>query len=375
MRILQVAPIRETIPPPAYGGTEAVVSLLSEALVERGHDVVLRASGDSATSAELRSAFPHSLRNAEDVETDTAYEWVHAASAISDASGFDLIHNHAGETVMALAELTDVPMLTTMHNAIRPDTRIVWDRYSGYYNTISHSQWQSLLTPDRPQHAGTVYNGIDVASYAYREQKDDYLLSLNRIHPEKGTHLAIEVARRTGRRLIIAGKWDPIDGDYYEDAVRPHVDGDQVIFVGEATQHQKRGLYARAACVLMPICWEEPFGLVTVEAMACGTPVIAFGRGAVPELVVDGETGFIVNDVDGMSRRIGDLHSIQPARCRKHVEDNFDTHVMVNGYLRLYQSLVAARDGHFPDRSQAAPAFYLRGSEASHVSETVEVSK
>lgn len=371
MRILQIAPIRETIPPPAYGGTEAVVSLLTEALVELGHDVVLRASGDSATSAELRSAFPRSLRNAEDVEVDTSYEWVHAASAICDASGFDLIHNHAGEAVMALAELTDVLMLTTMHNAIRPETRIVWDRYSGYYNTISHSQWQSLPTPDRPQHAGTVYNGIDVASYAYREQKDDYLLSLNRIHPEKGTHLAIEVARRTGRRLIIAGKWDPTDRDYYEDAVRPHVDGNQVIFLGEATQQQKRELYARAACVLMPICWEEPFGLVTVEAMACGTPVITFGRGAAPELVVDGETGFIVNDVDGMARRIGDLHSIQPARCRQHVEDNFDTHVMVSGYLRLYQSLLAARDGHFPERSQAVPAFYLRESEASHVSETV----
>jgi glycosyltransferase involved in cell wall biosynthesis len=276
---------------------------------------------------------------------------------------------------MALAELTDVTMLTTMHNAIKPENRIVWDRYSGYYNTISRSQWRSLLIPYRPQHAGTVYNGIDVASYEFCEHKDAYLLSLNRIHPEKGTHLAIEVARRTGRRLIIAGKWDPVDRDYYEEAVKPHVDGDQVIFVGEATQQQKRDLYAAAACVLMPITWEEPFGLVTVEAMASGTPVITFGRGAAPELVVDGETGFIVNDVDGMSQRIGDLHSIRPARCRQHVADNFDTHVMVNGYLRLYQSLLAARDGQIPGRRQAVPAIYLAESEASRASETVEANK
>ncbi|MCH7577860.1 MAG: glycosyltransferase family 4 protein [Chloroflexi bacterium] len=342
MKILQIAPLWERVPPPGYGGTEAVVSVLTDALVRAGHDVTLWASGDSLTLAELRSVYPRGLRTAKDVSDATPYEWVHAGAAIAGAKQFDIIHNHAMEPVMALAGLVNVPMLTTMHCLITSDTRVVWQRYSGYYNTISRAQFSTVPPLEKPQHAGVVRNAVDVASFPFSTQKDDYLLCLNRVAPEKGTHLAIEAARRAGRKLIIAGKVDPVDRDYYEAAVKPRVDGRDVVFLGEADQRTKRELYARAACVLMPICWDEPFGLVMVEAMACGTPVIAFARGAAPELIVDGETGFLVNDVDSMLEALGKIDTIEPDCCRQHVEANFDVPVMVEGYLRLYREIVGA---------------------------------
>ena len=342
MKILQVAPLWERVPPPGYGGTEAVVSVLTDALVRAGHDVTLWASGDSLTLAELRSIYPRGLRTAGDVSDCTPYEWVHAGAAIAGAKEFDIIHNHAMEPVMALAGLVNVPMLTTMHCLITSDTRIVWQHYSGYYNTISRAQFSTVPPLKKPQHAGAVRNAVDVASFPFSTQKDDYLLCLNRVAPEKGTHLAIEAARRAGRKLIIAGKVDPVDRDYYEAAVKPRVDGRDVVFLGEADQRTKRELYARAACVLVPICWEEPFGLVMVEAMACGTPVIAFARGAAPELIVDGETGFLVDDVDSMLEALGKIDTIEPDCFRQHVEANFDVPVMVEGYLRLYREIVGA---------------------------------
>ena len=363
MKILQIAPLWERVPPPGYGGTEAVVSVLTDALVRAGHEVVLRASGDSITLAELRSVYPRSLRTAA-IKHGTPYDWVHVAEAIADAAEFDIIHNHAGEPVMALAGLVNVPMLTTMHCPITSDTRIVWQHYSGYYNTVSRAQISTVPPLGRPRYAGVVYNGIDVASFPFSERKDDYLLCLNRVAPEKGTHLAIEVARRAARKLIIAGKVDRVDREYYEAAVKPLVDGRDVVFLGEADHRLKRELYARAACVLMPICWEEPFGLVMVEAMACGTPVIAFARGAAPELIVDGETGFLVRDVDSMLEALGKIDAIEPTRCRQHVQANFDVPVMVEGYLRLYREIVGAPAtlAETPP-VPPVPAFYAKDAE------------
>ncbi len=276
---------------------------------------------------------------------------------------------------MALAGLVNVPMLTTMHCAIEPDTRFVWDRYGGYYNTISQAQFRTVPPLEKPRHAGVVYNAVDVASFPFRERKDDYLLCLNRVHPAKGTHLAIEVARRAGRKLIIAGKVDRDGREYYETAVRPLVDGRDVVFLGEADCRLKRELYAAAACVLMPICWDEPFGLVMVEAMACGTPVIAFNRGAAPELIVDGETGFLVEDVDSMMEALGRIDTIEPDHCRQHVQANFDVPVMVEGYLRLYREIAGAHVplGQAPPVAPV-PAFYakdLRPQEVRPVKEAV----
>ena len=366
MRILQVAPLWERVPPPAYGGTEAVVSVLTDGLVRAGHEVVLCASGDSLSLAPVSSVYPHSLRTAHGIKDGTPYDWVHAAEAIQASREFDVVHNHAGEPVLALAGLTETPMLTTMHCLITPDTKIVWDRYAGHYNTVSRAQLRALPALERARYAGAVHNAIDVASFPFTEIKEDYLLCLNRIAPEKGTHLAVEVARKTGRKLIIAGKVDRVDRDYYEGAVAPLVDGQQVAYVGEADSTMKRDLYARAACLLNPICWEEPFGLVPVEAMACGTPVIAFSRGAMPEVVIDGETGFLVRDVDSMAAAVERIDSIEPVRCRNHVEANFDVPVMVEGYLQLYREIVEPQ-AHLRARPplEPVPTFYSRDGEAA----------
>jgi len=340
MRILQVAPLWERVPPPAYGGTEAIVGLLTDGLVRRGHDVVLRASGDSITLAEQRSVYPRSLRTAAGIENTLPYELVHGAEALRDAQDFDIVHNHTGEILMAFAGLMDAPMLTTAHGNLTPDSRFVWERYSGFYNTISWSQAKRFVGFPSAQFAGVVHNAIDVQTYPFRSDKEDYLLCLARVSPEKGTHLAIEVARRLSMPLIIAGKVDRVDREYFETAIEPQIDGANVRFFGEANAEDKRELYARARCLLVPICWEEPFGLVMPEAMACGTPVIAFARGAAPEIVVDSETGFLVDDVDGMVEAVRQVGEINPRRCRSHVERRFDVPVMVDGYLEVYERIL-----------------------------------
>jgi glycosyltransferase involved in cell wall biosynthesis len=340
MRILQVAPLWERVPPPAYGGTEAIVGLLADGLVRRGHDVVLRASGDSITLAGLRSVYPHSLRTATGIENTLPYELVHGAEAMGDDQDFDIIHNHTGEILMAFAGLADAPMLTTAHGNLTPDSRFVWDRYKGFYNTISWSQAKRFVGFQSAQFAGVVHNAIDVQTYPFRSDKEDYLLCLARVSPEKGTHLAIEVARRLAMPLVIAGKVDRVDREYFETAIEPLIDGTHVRFFGEANAQDKRELYAEARCLLVPICWEEPFGLVMPEAMACGTPVIAFARGAAPEIVEDGETGFLVDDVTGMVEAVRHLRDIDPRRCRSHVERQFDVPVMVDGYLKVYERML-----------------------------------
>jgi glycosyltransferase involved in cell wall biosynthesis len=354
MRILQIAPLWETVPPPAYGGTEAVVSLLTEELVRRGHEVTLCASGDSRTRSDLFSILPHSLRTATDMQDPWPYAWLHSALALKEADEFDIIHNHAGELTMAMSHLVpDVPMLTTMHCLITPDTKFIWDHYLGYYNTISVSQQRNMPAVAGGHFAGVVYNAIDVPSFTFDDQKEDYLLFLSRISVDKMPHLAVEVARRTGRRLIIAGKVDRVDESYFNSTLAPLIDGKQVQFMGEADARLKRELYAKAYCLVLPLCWEEPFGLVMVEAMASGTPVIAFGRGSVPEVVVEGETGYIVRDVDEMVEAVGRVDRIDPRRCRRHVEENFDGPVMANRYLQAYHRIIA-RERAYPELLPAA---------------------
>jgi glycosyltransferase involved in cell wall biosynthesis len=341
MRILQLAPPWETVPPPAYGGIESVVGLLADGLVRRGHEVTLWASGDSLSLARLRSVYPRSLRTAHELKDRHVYEWVHVAEALREARQFDIIHNHAGELAMAMAGLVDVPTLSTMHGQITPDAHFVWQHYLGHYNTISVSQHSIFPSLPRAHYQGVIHNSIDVGSFQFSYRKDDYLLHLSRISEEKGTHLAIQVAKRLGVRLIVAGKVDAVDRDYFHAAVEPEIDGKLIQFYGEADSHAKRQLYAHARCLLLPICWEEPFGLVMPEAMACGTPVIAFARGAALEIVVHGETGYLVEGVDQMVAAVKAVDRIDPYRCRQHVERCFDTAVMVEAYLAAYQRVLA----------------------------------
>lgn len=346
MKILMIAPPWESVPPAGYGGTESVVHLLTEELVARGHDVMLFATGDSRTSANLGYVCPRSLRTADDVADKLPYVFRHAAEAISLAPDYDIVHNHAGEEVMAMAGLTGgVPMLTTMHCNVTADRRFVWDGYDGHYNTVSWAQRKSMPRIDRPQFAGVAYNAIDVPSFPFEEKKEGYLLFLSRISLEKGVHIAIDVAKRSGRRLLIAGKVDPADYDYYLAVVAPQIDGDQIVFVGEADAVCKRELYRKAKALLMPIVWEEPFGLVMAEAQACGTPVIAFGRGSAREVVSDGTTGFVVDNADQMVSAIDRLDEINPDTCRRSMEERFDTPVMADRYLELYGRIIGTEAG------------------------------
>lgn len=340
MRIAQLAPLWERVPPHRYGGTEAVVSLLADELTRRGHRVVLYASGDSQTLAELRSVHYRSLRTAEAeglIKDTNPYEWVHIANALKEQAQFDVIHNHSGELPMAMSAWIQTPMLSTVHCTITRDMRFLWDRYPWFYNTISRASKKTC--PDG-NYLGVVYNAIDVASFPYDEDKDDYLLFLSRLSPEKGPVTAIQVAKSLGKKLIIAGKVDKADKEYFKTAVEPLIDGNLIHFFGEANAQEKRELYRKAMVVLMPLEWEEPFGLVMAEAQACGTPVIAFPRGAAPEIIRDGVTGYLVNDAEEMARAVRRLDRINPQDCRKHVQEHFDVPVMADGYLALYERML-----------------------------------
>ncbi len=349
MRVLQLAPIWETVPPPAYGGTETVVSCLTEELVRRGVEVSLCASGDSSTSAEMRSYFPRSLRDAGLCEDGLQYALVHVAMALRDAGDFDIIHNHNGppsELGMALSHLTDVPMLTTLHNNLAKDTEFIWSNYGGWYNTISHTQYNSLPRLAKASYAGVVHNGIDVDSFPYQARKSDYALFIGRMAPTKAPHLAIEAARRAGVRLLLAGKVAlPEEREYFDAVIKPLLDGSKVEFLGEADAVLKRELYRDARCLLVPIQWDEPFGLVVIEAMACGTPPIAFRRGAAPELIEDGSTGFLVSDAREMAEAIARLETIDPSICRRRVEECFGPVALADKYMAIYQEILESGKG------------------------------
>jgi glycosyltransferase involved in cell wall biosynthesis len=339
VRIAQVSPAWERVPPPAYGGIEAVVSLLTEELVRRGGEVTLYATGDSRTSARLKSVIPRPLR-ASKVQRPIPIELAHISQVLRDAAQYDVIHNHCGELLMAFSNVVSAPILTTVHGPMAEEATLVWDHYTGYFNTISHAAKNGF--PDQ-RYLGVVYNGIDVESFPFCPEKDDYLLFLGRVSEEKGTHLAIEVARALGSRLVIAGKVDPVDVTYYVEKVKPAVDGAQIVYVGEADANVKRQLYAHARCLLQPVTWPEPFGLVMAEAMACGTAVVGLRRGSIPELIVDRETGFVVDSVEEMIDAVGRVGTIDPYRCRDHVLACFSADQMVRGYEKLYETILGAR--------------------------------
>jgi glycosyltransferase involved in cell wall biosynthesis len=337
MRIAIISPLDIRVPPAGYGGTELVVSLLTEELVQRGYDVTLFASGDSVTNAKLRSVYPKFLRGSK--QNGEILNTVNVLNCLEQADQFDIVHNHVLLEGMAAAGLAKTPMLTTLHGNLDEIGELLFQRYAGWYNTISWACKARL--PKKEGFAGVVYNAIDVPSYPFNGSKrDPHLLFLSRISFEKGTHLAIEVAKRSERRLIIAGNININDEEYFKTAVLPHVDGEQIQYVGEADYQRKRELMAAAHCLLAPITWPEPFGLFMIEAMACGTPVVAFDRGAAPEVIRHRKTGFVVDNMEQMVEAIEEAAQIDPLRCREHVEREFSASRMVNEYIRAYTSIL-----------------------------------
>jgi len=342
MRIAQLAPTYERVPPVAYGGTELVVHLVTEELVRRGHEVTLFASGDSVTGARLVAVTPRPYRRGAGA-TLAHPEHVHLLNAracfrAAAEGAFDIVHNHAGVEGLVLAETSTTPVLTTCHMAYVPETAPAWDAYPWFHNAPSAAS--AATFPARGRLA-PIHHGIDVARRPFGARGEGYLLFLGRLAAVKGPEVAIEVARRSGRRLVLAGKIDPEDRPYAESAVLPAVDGDRIRFVGEAGPADKARLLAGADALLFPITWEEPFGLVIIEALAAGTPVVAFARASVPELIEDGLTGFVVPDADRMVEALDRLGEIDRAHCRRVAEERFSVERMVDRYEATYRAILS----------------------------------
>jgi glycosyltransferase involved in cell wall biosynthesis len=255
------------------------------------------------------------------------------------AGEFDVVHNHAGIEGLVLAATSRTPVITTNHNPFVPETRPIWDAYPWLHHSLSAAS--AATFPSRGA-LPPIHHGIDVASFPFAERaaEDPYVVFLGRFMPEKGAGRAIEAARRSGRRLVLAGKIDQSDADFFSSHIEPEIDDRLIGYIGEASPESKRTLLAGAEALLFPIDWHEPFGLVMIEALACGTPVIGLSRGSVPEVVEDGVTGFVVDDVDGMVAAIGRIGDIDRRRCRESVERRFDVSRMVDDYEASYEQTI-----------------------------------
>ena len=337
MRIAQLAPLQESVPPAAYGGTERIVSWLTEELVHRGHDVTLFASGDSRTAARLVPVVPHALRPAAVRDYQPA-TMLSVARAFERAEEFDVIHAHLDVPAVPAARLVETPVVFTMHGRLDlPWLRPLVDAYPDL-NLVSISDNQRRLLPAW-HWLGTVYTGIPLQEYTFQPRGGDYLAFLGRLSPEKGVEDAIAVARLTGIPLKLAAKLDPADEDYYATRLEPLLRDPLVEYIGEVGQEEKDAFLGRARALLFPIRWPEPFGLVMAEALACGTPVIAGRFGSVPEVIEDGVSGFLCDSVEEMALAVERLDELDRATCRARVAERFSVARMADGYEACYQQV------------------------------------
>jgi glycosyltransferase involved in cell wall biosynthesis len=343
MRIAEIAPPWLAVPPKGYGGIEWVVAVLADGLVERGHDVTLFATGDSKTSARLEYAFERAP--GPKFINDPWYDTIHTLHALRDPEGFDVLHVHTPWSALVVPALLGCPTVHTLHGSFTPEMRRLYRELGDRVRYVAISENQRSHMPEIP-YAGVVYNGIDVESYPFRAEKDDFLVFLGRAHPDKGVLRAAEAAKEAGLPIVIASKVaNPEEQEYWTQVVLPSLPPGATV-MGEIDEEEKRDLLSRARAVLFPIDWDEPFGLVMTEAMACGTPVIATPRGSVPEIVVDGETGFIAS-VEGYPHEaaiaLKRVDEIDPAACRRRVAERFSKEAMVAGYEQAFQRVLAER--------------------------------
>jgi glycosyltransferase involved in cell wall biosynthesis len=336
LKIAHVAPVATSIPPPRSGSVQTMTSLLTEGLVARGHQVTLFATGDSRTSARLHATYPHGYWHDETMWPWEMYEMLNIAAAVERAREFDLIHYEASYYPMSLAftRLSTTPVVQTLHHAPRPSEIALWRRYAeAPFIAISQEQARLLAGLNV---VGVVLHSVETDRFLFREQPDDYLLFLGRFTEGKGVLQAIEVARRTGMRLLLAAA----DEAYYREYVAPHVDGRQIVYVGEADFATKVALYGGARALLYPVQAGEPFGLVMAEAMACGTPVAALDRGAVREVVDDGVTGGIFDSIDAMADGLKRVLNLDRHIVRRHAVRRFGVDRMVDEYVDVYHRIV-----------------------------------
>jgi len=334
VHIAVLSPISWRTPPRDYGPWESVVSVLTENLVRLGLDVTLFATGDSKTGGKLVAVCPRPYSEDHSVDPKVA-ECLHISEVFERSADYDLIHNHFDFLPLTYSGLVETPVVTTIHGFSSPSIIPVYRKYNarGHYVAISESDKSPQL-----KYIATIHHGIEVAQFPYSEAAGEYLLFFGRIHPEKGVLEAIQVAQRTGIKLVIAGIIQ--DQDYFATKVEPHIDGTTVEYLGSVGPDQRADVLGRALALLHLISFDEPFGLSLVESMACGTPVIAFNRGSIPEIIRDGESGYVVEDIDGAIDAVAAVRKIDRSVCRAEVENRFSSARMARDYVRVYQKIL-----------------------------------
>ncbi len=340
LRIAMVAPPWFTVPPQGYGGVENVCADLVDGLVDRGHEVTLIGAGTSGTPGRFVATYdvPPSARLGEPLP-----EVLHAAAAARAIVELDpdVVHDHTLAGPLQ-ARGRDAPTVVTMHGPVAGEPGEYYRQLGTSIDLVAISTAQRLAATDLPW-VGTVHNALDVASFPFREDKDEVVLFLGRLHPDKAVHLAIDAARDAGLPIMVAGKCtEPVEREYLRTHIEPRLDP-EVTLLGPVDAREKRTLLARAAALVFPIVWDEPFGMVMIEAMACGTPVVALRRGSVPEVVVDGVTGVVCDTPDQLPDAIHQARRLAPVACREHVRDKFDVATMVTRYEAVYRASIETR--------------------------------
>lgn len=333
MRVAIISPIAWRTPPRHYGPWERVVSLLTEGLVKEKIDVTLFATGDSLTSAKLRSVCRAPYEEDKTIDAKV-WECLHISEIMEQADEFDIIHNNYDFLPLTYSGLINTPMVTTIHGFSSLNIMPVYKKYNEttHYVSISDADRSSALDYIR-----TVYHGIDLENFTLNENNADYLLYFGRIHPDKGTWEAIQVAKKAKMKLVIAGIIQ--DSIYYEEYVKPYLN-DDITYIGSVGPEQRDSVLSKAYALLHPINFSEPFGLSVVESMACGTPVLAFGKGSMPEIIQNGKNGFIVSNIEEMSQRLKDIENISRKLCRETVVERFSQEKMANEYIEVYKEIL-----------------------------------
>ena len=350
LKVAQIAPLWFSIPPKKYGGIERIVHFLTEELVKRGHEVTLFASGDSETKAKLVSVCPESLIKAGYSWQDPFWNLENLSTAFKRANDFDILHSHLDIWALPFQNLTKVPVLHTLHNQLykasitregeRKSTRLeIFEKHKKETLAVFISKSERKNSAIKFPKSWVVYNGIDVSQFKFNPNPEDHFIWIARIDPYKGIENAIAAAEIAGVKLLLAGRLDPYREDYFKTKIKPHL-SNKIKYLGELSGKELSDFYGKAKACLYPIEWEEPFGLIMVEAMACGAPVIAFDRGSVREVIKDGKTGFVVNNIKEMVKAIKKIDEIKRKDCRNWVEEKFNYQRMVDDYEKIYYEIL-----------------------------------
>lgn len=337
MKIAILSPIAWRTPPLKYGPWEQVASNIAEGLIDKKIDVTLFATANSITRGNLQYVSEEAYNENPDIDPKV-WECLHISNLMEQADKFDLIHNHFDFLPLTYTGLIKTPMVTTIHGFSSLKILPVYKKYkrNNFYVSISNSD----RCPDL-EYVATVYNGIDTNGFTFRKTSKDYLMFFGRIHPEKGTYESIQIAKQSGRKLIISGLIQ--HKEYFDSKIKPFINDDDIVYVGNSGPRERDKLLGEAYALLHPVSFEEPFGLSVAEAMMCGTPVIAFNLGSMPELILDGETGFLVNTTEEAADAVFNIKSIDRKYCREFAVSKFSRQKMVEGYLKVYKKILEAK--------------------------------